>query len=135
MNSNEMIEIDLPSLQSIQLGRSALCGNRFDVSCSLIMRSKKKHLAFMNVDLPQLSSLRNDDGYSFFYPRSVTLESNPYSILLSIIDIANLTNINLTNSFDKVQSKVISSSVAPFFIMLDVSTELAGLFPKKQQSF
>ena len=132
MNSNEMSEIDLPSLQSIQLGRSALCGNRFDVSCSLIMRSKKKHLAFTNVDLPQLSSLINDDGYSFFYPRSVTLESNPYSIPLSIIDIANLTNINLTNSFDKVQSKVISSSVALFFIMLDVSTELAGLFPKKQ---
>ena len=132
MNSNEMIEIDLPSLQSIQLGRSALCGNRFDVSCSLIMRSKKKHFTFTNVDLPQLSSLINDDGYSFFYPRSVTLESNPYSIPLSIIDIANLTNINLTNSFDKVQSKVVSSSVVLFFIMLDVSTELAGLFPKKQ---
>ena len=85
----------------------------------------------MNVDLCNLTSIVSGD-HNFFYPRSVTLESNPYSIPLSIIDIANLTNINLTNSFDKVQSKVISSSVALFFIMLDVSTELADLFPKKQ---
>ena len=35
---NEMIVIDLPSLQSIQLGYCALAG-RNDESCSLIMRS------------------------------------------------------------------------------------------------
>ena len=35
---NEMILIDLPSLQSIQLGGFALNG-RSDESCSLIMRS------------------------------------------------------------------------------------------------
>ena len=35
---NEMIVIDLPSLQSIQLGYAALAG-RNDASCSLIMRS------------------------------------------------------------------------------------------------
>ena len=34
-----MIAIDLPSLQSIQLGKGALNGNRYDSSCSLIMRS------------------------------------------------------------------------------------------------
>ena len=39
MNSNEMIVIDLPSLQSIILDRYALEGKRFDDSCSLIMRS------------------------------------------------------------------------------------------------
>ena len=38
MNLNEMISIDLPSLQSITLGEWALEG-RDDDSCSLIMRS------------------------------------------------------------------------------------------------
>ena len=39
MNSNEMIEIDLPSLQSIHLGDDALEGRNDDSSCSLVMRS------------------------------------------------------------------------------------------------
>ena len=39
MNSNEMIVIDLPSLQSITLGECALYGRYYDDSCSLIMRS------------------------------------------------------------------------------------------------
>ena len=38
MNTNEMILIDLPSLQSITLGKGALYGRDSD-SCSLIMRS------------------------------------------------------------------------------------------------
>ena len=38
MIMNEMIVIDLPSLQSIQFGYGALEG-RNDASCSLIMRS------------------------------------------------------------------------------------------------
>ena len=41
MNLNEMIVIDLPSLQSITLGGHALCG-RNDSSCSLIMRSNNE---------------------------------------------------------------------------------------------
>ena len=41
MNLNEMIVIDLPSLQSITLGSSALEG-RNDYSCSLTMRSKNE---------------------------------------------------------------------------------------------
>ena len=36
---NEMISIDLPSLQSIQLGDHALYGKEDDDSCSLVMRS------------------------------------------------------------------------------------------------
>ena len=36
---NEMIVIDLPSLQSIQLGEYALEGISYVESCSLIMRS------------------------------------------------------------------------------------------------
>ena len=39
MVMNEMIVIDLPSLQSIQLGYFALGGRRDDESCSLTMRS------------------------------------------------------------------------------------------------
>ena len=39
MVMNEMIVIDLPSLQSIQLGGWALYGRRDVESCSLIMRS------------------------------------------------------------------------------------------------
>ena len=41
MNSNEMIAIDLPSLQSITLGYEALNG-MWDDSCSLTMRSKNE---------------------------------------------------------------------------------------------
>ena len=42
MNLNEMIVIDLPSLQSITLGWDALCGREYDDSCSLIMRSNNE---------------------------------------------------------------------------------------------
>ena len=38
MNSNEMIDVDLPSLQKIELSYCALRGID-DSSCSLIMRS------------------------------------------------------------------------------------------------
>ena len=38
MNSNEMIWIDLPSLQSITLGFGALAGRYDDSSCSLTLR-------------------------------------------------------------------------------------------------
>ena len=38
MNLNEMIVIDLPSLQSITLGNGALAGSGSN-SCSLVMRS------------------------------------------------------------------------------------------------
>ena len=41
MNLNEMIDVDLPSLQSIQLGDWALVG-RDDDSCSLIMKSNNE---------------------------------------------------------------------------------------------
>ena len=42
MNSNEMIDVDLPSLQSIQLGEWTLSGRKDDSSCSLIMRSNNE---------------------------------------------------------------------------------------------
>ena len=42
MVMNEMILIDLPLLQSFQLGGGALFGKGDDESCSLIMRSNNK---------------------------------------------------------------------------------------------
>ena len=76
MNSNEMIWIDLPSLQSITLGKYALCGRRSDYSCSLIMRSTNEMIRNeWNVDLPNLTAIYNFEGDSFYDPGSVTLES------------------------------------------------------------
>ena len=42
MNLNEMIVIDLPSLQSITLGQYALYGIGHVSSCSLTMRSNNE---------------------------------------------------------------------------------------------
>ena len=41
MNVNEMIDLDLPSLQFINLGRNALYGSGGE-SCSLTMRSNNE---------------------------------------------------------------------------------------------
>ena len=38
MNLNEMIDVDLPALQSIELGQGALRGRKNDPLCSLLMR-------------------------------------------------------------------------------------------------
>ena len=47
MNSNEMIDVDLPSLQSIQLGWAALEGRYwYDDSCSLTMRSNNELIGY-----------------------------------------------------------------------------------------
>ena len=75
MNSNEMIAIDLPSLQSIQLGKYALLGSN-DESCSLTMRSNNEmFFNWLNLDLPNLTSIVNYEEYSFCRPRSAILES------------------------------------------------------------
>ena len=44
MNSNEMIDVDLPSLQSIELGTGAAEGNRDDDSSSLTLRSNNERI-------------------------------------------------------------------------------------------
>ena len=45
MNLNEMIDIDLPSLQSITLGKWTLAGS-WDDSSSLIMRSNNELIGY-----------------------------------------------------------------------------------------
>ena len=70
---NEWI-IDLPHLNSIKLGSCALRG-RYDDDCSLKMEGD---IDWMNwfLDLPKLTSITSSgSGYSFYYPRSVTLSS------------------------------------------------------------
>ena len=59
MNSNEMIDVDLPSLQSIQLGVCALYGE-WDNSCSLIMRSNNE---LIDYDLFCRSSKSNINNF------------------------------------------------------------------------
>ena len=46
MNSNEMIDVDLPSLQSIQLGWCALEGNPWGNSSSLTLRSNNELIGY-----------------------------------------------------------------------------------------
>ena len=46
MNSNEMIDVDLPSLQSIHLGECALVGKWKNDSSSLIMRSNNELIGY-----------------------------------------------------------------------------------------
>ena len=46
MNWNEMIDVDLPSLQSIQLGEWALAGRNDDDSCSLTLRSNNELIGY-----------------------------------------------------------------------------------------
>ena len=43
-----MIDLDLPSLQTIQLGEYALCGSS-DESCSLLMRSIHEMISINNM--------------------------------------------------------------------------------------
>ena len=62
MNSNEMINVDLPSLQSIQLGWYALCGKASD-SCSLRMRSNNEMIGY---DLHCRSSKTNINNKCIF---------------------------------------------------------------------
>ena len=64
--------VDLPHLNSINLGHYALYGRNVD-SCSLKMESNID-MNELFLDLPNLTSITSD-GWSFRYPRSVTLSS------------------------------------------------------------
>ena len=46
MNLNEMIDVDLPSLQSIELGKDALQGIYNNEACSLTMRSNNELIGY-----------------------------------------------------------------------------------------
>ena len=83
MKKNEMIEwLDLPSLQSIQLGEYALFGSK---STSFIMRSRMKLKEMIEwLDLPNLTFI--DSVWAAFYIMGgVTLESR-----ITIIEIDSI---------------------------------------------
>ena len=63
MNSNELIDVDLPSLQSIQLGEHTLEGNWFNDSCSLTLRSNNEMIGY---DLFCRSSKSNINNFCTF---------------------------------------------------------------------
>ena len=65
MNSNEMISIDLPSLQSITLGIWALEGKNNDSSCSLLMRSMNVRVRYNPYQIFQISNLLNPQEIVF----------------------------------------------------------------------
>ena len=46
MNSNEMIDIDLPSLQSIQLGNQTLGGRLYNGTTTLTLRSNNELIGY-----------------------------------------------------------------------------------------
>ena len=77
---------NLPHLNSIKLGYEVLVGKENDSSCSLKMEN-----------LPNLTTITSD-GYSFYYPRSVTLSNIP-----------NLQTVHLPGSFGEVKSKSITN--------------------------
>ena len=75
MNSNEMIDVDLPSLQSIQLGGCALRGRWDDDSSSLIMRSNNELIGYDLFCRSSKSTSITSVKWSFYDPRVVTLAS------------------------------------------------------------
>ena len=76
------------------------------------------------LDLPNLTTITSD-GYSFYYPRSVTLSSNISNEYW--IDIPNLQTVHLPDSFGIVKSKSITSICMNMIEWIDVSPILADL--------
>ena len=63
MNSNELIDVDLPSLQSIRLGYQALNGNPWDDnSCSLTLRSNNELIGYDLLCRSSKSNINNICG-------------------------------------------------------------------------
>ena len=69
--------LDLPNLESIDLGDGSFCGNDRNNMNILIMKSKAtKFDILILIDLPHLKSIKNEEGNSFNHMNNVTLESN-----------------------------------------------------------
>ena len=67
MNLNEMIDVDLPSLQSITLGKWALAGRRNDDSSSLIMRSNNELIGYDLFCRSSKSNINNFQRLEFLF--------------------------------------------------------------------
>ena len=64
----------------------------------------------MNLDLPNLASI-NSEGWSFRFPRSVTLESILTIGYLWKLDIPNVQNVELRDAFNSIISPVVKSNL------------------------
>ena len=68
--------IDLPSLESIDLGMNSLLGRYNIPGCALTMKSMNKHsMENYHIDLPNLTHI-SSNGNGFCRPRTVILDSN-----------------------------------------------------------
>lgn len=104
-----MICVDLPSLQSIQLGRFAMEGSWSEDSCSIQMMSKARLLS-LNLDLPMLTFIHSE-GNSFRMCRRIKLKSS-YKSIVEEVDIPNLDTVDLPFfSFSKVIERDVASSI------------------------
>ena len=75
-----MILLDLPSLQSIELGFWSLCGHFESLATRLIMRGEIFPAFLILLDIPNLESIVST-GFSFCRCFSVYLESSLLSLL------------------------------------------------------
>ena len=74
MNVKAIIDVDLPSLQSIQLGLSALYG-RSDESCSLTMRGNNKLIRY-NLHCRSSKSHINNKCIFGKFPKYTSVDSS-----------------------------------------------------------
>ena len=119
--------IDLPSLESIDLGMNSLLGRYNIPECALTMKSMNmmNSMDIYHIDLPNLSRICSN-GNGFCRPRTVILESNERINCLTDVDIPKCHNIRLFNSFQKVQSLEINSMTwLDVSHLLDISHDLA----------
>ena len=132
MNSNEMIWIDLPSLQSITLGWNALWGRHDDSSCSLTMRSTNEMIEMISIDLPNLKTI-DSKWDSFQQPRSVTLESISEFWTLFLFRYSKSSNCQSTWFIPESSIKInFEYCLIDLISFVDVSSILADLVQIKQ---
>ena len=81
MSLNEMIVIDLPSLQSITLGKYALYGRYDDYSSSLTMRSTNEMIEMIEYR----SSKSNIDSFCFGkFRKCSSIDSSKFGNVMNI---------------------------------------------------
>ena len=112
--------IDLPELQSINMGEYAL-----SESSLLKMRSITYIISLKKLDLFNLQDLSSQ--YSGFLVIDTVILESMLKILLITLDIPNLVNVELPESFWHVLSKSVKSNDAYFVLLIDVSPKLADL--------
>ena len=94
----------------------------------------------MNVDLPNLTSIDNSDGWSFMTPRSVTLESISEYWILMVFRYSKSSNCHirywLSSSIPECSMEInFEYWLIDFISFIDVHWRLADLVPWSNQWF